>query len=180
MPNGRAVTRGEAAPGPPARGAVAATVHEPGWVDEVGLTGHAGLLARLVRLNMLVSAALDGLVEPFGLTVADYLVLGAIRRSPDGRGAPSRLCRVLGRTSGGMTLTLDRLAAAGLVRRAPDPSDRRRITVELTDVGDALSRRVNDRLHEWESALGLPEPVRADLNGALDGLLDAVTPGPSR
>jgi DNA-binding MarR family transcriptional regulator len=173
MSNGRAMTRGERTP---AR-AAGAPGSEPGWVDEVGLTGHAGLLARLVRLNMLVSAALDGLVEPCGLTVADYLVLGAIRRSPGGRGAPSRLCRVLGRTSGGMTLTLDRLATAGLVRRAPDPSDRRRITVELTAAGDTLSRQVNDRLHAWESALDLPEPLRAELNGALDTVLDAVTAG---
>jgi DNA-binding MarR family transcriptional regulator len=148
-------------------------VREPGWVDEVGLAGHAGLLARLVRLNMLVSAALEGLVEPFGLTMADYLVLGAIRRSPGGRGAPSRLCRVLGRTSGGMTLTLDRLAAAGLVHRAPDPSDRRRVIVELTDSGDALARQVNDRLHAWETDLRVPGE---DLRGALDGLIDAVTP----
>ncbi len=155
----------------------AATVREPGWVDEVGLTGQAGLLARLVRLNMLVSAALEGVVEPFGVTVADYLVLGAIRLSPGGRGAPSRLCRVLGRTSGGMTLTLDRLAAAGLLRRAPDPTDRRRVVVELTDTGDALSRRVNDRLHAWEAGLDLPERPRADLNDVLDALLYAVTPG---
>ncbi|WP_045875098.1 MarR family transcriptional regulator [Pseudofrankia sp. DC12] len=178
MPNGRAVARGAHTPGPPPR--PGATVSEPGWVDEVGLTGHAGLLARLVRLNMLVSAALDGLVEPYGVTVADYLVIGAIRRSPGGRGAPSRLCRVLGRTSGGMTLTLDRLVAAGLVLRAPDPSDRRRVTVELTPAGDALSRRVNDRLHAWESALGLPEPLRAELNGALDTVLEAVAPGADR
>ncbi|OHV45360.1 MarR family transcriptional regulator [Pseudofrankia sp. BMG5.36] len=149
---------------------------EPSWVDEVGLTGGAGLLARLVRLNMLVSTALDGLVEPFGLTVADYLVLGTIRHAPGGRGAPSRLCRVLGRTSGGMTLTLDRLAAAGLVRRAPDPTDRRRVIVELTDVGDALSRRVNDRLHEWENTLPLPADLRAGLHDTVDTLIDAVTP----
>ncbi|WP_274535038.1 MarR family winged helix-turn-helix transcriptional regulator [Pseudofrankia sp. EUN1h] len=149
---------------------------EPRWVDEVGLTGGAGLLARLVRLNMLVSTALEGLVEPFGLTVADYLVLGTIRHSPGGRGAPSRLCRVLGRTSGGMTLTLDRLAAAGLVHRAPDPTDRRRVVVRLTDVGDALSRGVNDRLHEWEDALSLPAGLRAELDHTLDTLIDAVTP----
>ncbi|WP_238438916.1 MarR family winged helix-turn-helix transcriptional regulator [Frankia nepalensis] len=160
---------------------VAAPAREPGWVDEVGLTGGAGLLARLVRLNMLVSAALDGLVEPFGLTVADYLVLGTIRHSPGGQGAPSRLCRLLGRTSGGMTLALDRLAAAGLVSRAPDPTDRRRIIVELTEAGDVLSRRVNDRLHEWEAELALPAAVRDDLHLTLDVLLDAVaTPGAGR
>lgn len=145
------------------------------WVADAGLTGEVGLLARIVRLNMLVTAILDELVEPFGVTLADYLVLGAVRRSPGGRGAPTRLCQVLGRTTGGMTLTLDRLAAAGLVRRAPDPTDRRRVVVELTDVGHALSLQVNVRLHEWEAELDLPAAARGEVDAGLDVLIDAMT-----
>src|SRR5262245_26757124 len=98
MPNGRAVTATSVTSAPGAPGGpdgpdgpggpeTVVPAGAPRWVDEIGLTGSAGLLARLVRLNMLVSAALDGLVEPFGLTVADYLVLGTIRHSPGGRGA---------------------------------------------------------------------------------------------
>ncbi|MBX6390832.1 MAG: MarR family transcriptional regulator [Frankia sp.] len=158
----------------PSTADAAATRLEPRWVDEVNLNGHAGLLARLVRLNMLVSSALDALVEPYGLTMADYLVLGTIRRSPGGRSAPTRLCRVLGRTTGGMTLTLDRLTAAGLTRRAPDPTDRRRVIVELTPAGEALAQRVNDRLHRWEADLTLPGLARDDLYATLDTIIDAV------
>jgi DNA-binding MarR family transcriptional regulator len=38
-------------------------------------------------------------------------------------------------SSGGMTKRLDRLAAAGLVERRPDPSDRRGTLVRLTARG---------------------------------------------
>jgi DNA-binding MarR family transcriptional regulator len=43
-----------------------------------------------------------------------------------------------------MTNRLDRLEAADLVRRLPDPSDRRAIQVELTDKGARV----------WEEAVG--------------------------
>ena len=63
--------------------------------------------------------------------MGDYLVLSTVRRSPGGRNAPTQLCRVLGRTTGGMTLTLDRLESNGFLRRLPDPDDRRRVIVAL-------------------------------------------------
>jgi DNA-binding MarR family transcriptional regulator len=55
-----------------------------------------------------------------------------------------------------MTLTLDRLQTAGWLRRSPDPTDRRRVVVELTADGRALAATVNDALHEWERRLDLP------------------------
>jgi DNA-binding MarR family transcriptional regulator len=38
-------------------------------------------------------------------------------------------------SSGAMTNRLDRLETAGLVRRLPDPADRRGVVVELTEKG---------------------------------------------
>ena len=98
---------------------------------------HDGLLGRIVRLNLAVTTVLESLTEQAGISLSDYLVLGVIRRSPGGRGAPTAICEVLGRTTGGMTLTLDRLASAGWVTRTTDPSDRRRVVVQLTDEGSA-------------------------------------------
>jgi DNA-binding MarR family transcriptional regulator len=46
-------------------------------------------------------------------------------------------------SSGAMTNRLDRLEQAGLVKRIPDPNDRRGVLVELTDKGE----------HTWEEAL---------------------------
>jgi DNA-binding MarR family transcriptional regulator len=43
-------------------------------------------------------------------------------------------------SSGAMTNRLDRLEQAGLVRRLPDPDDRRSVVVELTDHGREIYR----------------------------------------
>ena len=121
------------------------------------------LLGHVVRLEILVGQVLDRIATAHGLSAADYLVLGVIRRSPGHRSAPTAICDLLGRTTGGMSLTLDRLERAGWVRRLPDPSDRRRVVVEATDAGLSLASSVNDDLHAWESALGVDPPERVAL-----------------
>ncbi len=115
-----------------------------------------GLLGGIVRLNLAVTRVLEEITGRHGLPMADYLVLGVIRRAPGGRSAPTAIAEVLGRTTGGMTLTLDRLVAAGWVVRSPDPADGRRVVVELTDVGRHLALEVNADLHRWERGLPLP------------------------
>ena len=135
-----------------------------------------GLLGHVVRLNVAVDRVLDEITGASGISVADYLVLGVIRRSPEHRSAPTAICDVLGRTTGGMSLTLDRLESAGLVRRLPDPGDRRRIVVEATAEGLALAKRVNADLHAWEDSLGVSGQDRRVLAEALarfTALIDA-------
>ena len=115
-----------------------------------------GLLGAIVRLNLAVTHDLDRITGDAGITLADYLVLGVVRGAPAHRSSPTAICDVLGRTTGGMSLTLDRLEDNGWVRRSPDPDDRRRVVVELTPVGLKLATAVNARLHEWEASLDLP------------------------
>ena len=81
-----------------------------------------GLLGHVVRLNVAVDRVLAEITGASGISVADYLVLGVVRRAPQHRSAPTAICELLGRTTGGMTLTIDRLVKRGLVRRLPDPS----------------------------------------------------------
>ena len=118
-----------------------------------------GLLGGIVRLNLAVTQVLDEITGVAGITLADYLVLGVIRGAPGHRSAPTAICEVLGRTTGGMSLTLDRLQSAGWVRRSPDPLDGRRVVVELTEAGLELATSVNAALHEWERSLDLPGPA---------------------
>ena len=144
------------------------------------LEGTDGLLGHVVRLNVAVDRVLTEIVGASSISVADYLVLGVIRRSPDYRSAPTAICEVLGRTTGGMSLTLDRLESAGLVRRLPDPGDRRRVVVEATELGVDLAKQVNADLHAWEESLGLSDAQREDLARAIGRLTDAIDGAPDR
>ncbi len=66
-------------------------------------------------------------------------VLSALRvTGPPGRLSPGRLLKVLMLSSAGITSRLDRLERRGLVRRVPDPDDRRGVLVELTGTGEEL------------------------------------------
>jgi DNA-binding MarR family transcriptional regulator len=49
-------------------------------------------------------------------------------------------------TTGAMTSRLDRLERAGLIRRTPDPADRRGVLVHLTPRGSKVARRALQEL----------------------------------
>jgi DNA-binding MarR family transcriptional regulator len=142
-------------------------------------SGTDGLLGHLVRLNVVVDRVLGEVVGCAGMSVADYLVLGVVRRSPGHRNAPTAICALLGRTTGGMSLTLDRLEAAGLVRRLPDPDDRRRIVIEATEAGLELAQRVNLDLHAWEDSLAMSENERASIIEGLGRLTERINAVPT-
>jgi DNA-binding MarR family transcriptional regulator len=128
------------------------------WVSELDLAD-AGLMARVLRLNLLVSRLLERITSSMGVAPADYLVLGVLRQSPRHRSSPTRICELLGRSTGGMSLTIDRLEAAGWLTRSPDPDDRRRVIVALSPAGLTISTQINQALHRWEDDLDL-EPFR--------------------
>jgi DNA-binding MarR family transcriptional regulator len=151
-----------------------------GLRDALALPPELSLLSPLTRLTLLVDTQLERIALDRGIAYADYLVLGVVRRSPGGRGRPTDMCAVLGRTTGGMTLTLDRLAAAGWLLRTPDQQDRRRVVVSLTDKGLRLAEAVNADLHEWEKSLPLPAAARAEAGAVLMLLVDAVEENEAR
>jgi DNA-binding MarR family transcriptional regulator len=149
-------------------------VSAAGLRNELALPPELSLLSPLTRLTLLVDSELNRIAGAQGIAFADYLVLGVIRRSAGGLGRPTDMCAVLGRTTGGMTLTLDRLAAAGWVLRAPDAQDRRRIVVSLTPEGQRLAEAVNADLHTWEQSLPLLASDRSNAGASLTLLVDAV------
>lgn len=73
-----------------------------------------------------------------GLTVYDTLVLTTLSDEPAGAPAAT-IARAFGVTSGRLTGTIDRLEAAGLAQRRPNPHDRRSVCVVLTEAGRALA-----------------------------------------
>ena len=95
-----------------------------------------GILGRISRIAALVDQAMDRVLEPHGLTGGDFVVLAALRRSGTPyQLTPTALSRSMMVSSGGTTKRLDRLEARGLIRRDPDPTDRRGTLVTLTNAG---------------------------------------------
>ena len=143
------------------------------------LPGTDGLLGQVVRLNVAVDRVLNAIVGAPGSawpTTSCWAWSGARRTTAARR---PRSAAVLGRTTGGMSLTLDRLQAAGLVRRLPDPADRRRVVVEATDEGVALARRVNAELHRWEGSLAAEDGERDELAATLARLTELIEQVPA-
>lgn len=105
-------------------------------------------------------------VQRFGLSIADFDVLNTLRRVGDRRGSkPTELARSSMITTGAMTSRLDRLEQAGLIRRTPDPDDRRGVLVCLTGQGSKLAR---DALHALIAAnQAFLEPLDAQQRDAI-------------
>ena len=125
------------------------------------------VLSRISRLARHLDRERRSAFAAHGLESWEFDVLAALRR----QGAPyelspGALLRATLVTSGTMTNRIDRLEQAGLVRRRPDPQDKRGVLVRLTAAGRA---RVDCRP-------GRPADERAD---ALHPTRPAATPWPA-
>ncbi|MBM3679697.1 MAG: MarR family transcriptional regulator [Actinobacteria bacterium] len=100
-----------------------------------------GVVDRLFSLRRHLQRSMDATLAGLGLTWEDFKVLSTLGISPSRRRSAGELARKLEITSGSMTNRIDRLEAAGLVRRVPNPDDRRGVLVELTSEGLAAWQR---------------------------------------
>ncbi len=135
------------------------------------------LIGRVSRAAALLQREIDALFAEHGLTGGDFDVLAALRRpGPPYRLTPGALSRSTMVTTGGMTKRLDRLEARGLIRREPDPSDRRGRRISLTAEGLALVDQVVEAHFRNEARLlaGLRPAKRAQLVALLRELLLAL------
>jgi DNA-binding MarR family transcriptional regulator len=96
------------------------------------LTAHAHVTRRISR--DLAEAGLPDL--------SWYDLLWALYRHPDRRLRVNELAREVVLSPTAMSRFVDRVEAAGYVRREPDPADRRALRIAITDDGVALLRRM--------------------------------------
>lgn len=138
-----------------------------------------GVIGRLNEASTLIARdRLAPVFARFGLQAGEFDVLATLRRS----GAPyaltpTELYEATMVTSGAMTARLDRLEKAGLTRRAPHPSDRRGVVVELTAKGrelidEALAAHV---ANEHEILAGLTREDRETLAKLLEKLIGSLS-----
>ena len=117
--------------------------HIDRFLEELASLGHPdidleveGIVDRVGGINRRIKKGMEVTLAEHGLTHPDWQVLTTLRlHRSDHRSSPGDLAADLELSSGAMTSRLDRLEQSGLVRRLPDPGDRRGIVVELTDKG---------------------------------------------
>ena len=106
------------------------------------------------------TAAYKPLLEPFGLTYPQYLVL-LVLWERDGV-TLKEVGQRLQLDAGTLTPLLKRLEAGGYLRRQRDPANERQLRLELTKAGRSLRQRIGEARAQIVCALGgSEEPIQA-------------------
>ncbi|WP_217207231.1 MarR family winged helix-turn-helix transcriptional regulator [Streptomyces sp. AC550_RSS872] len=117
------------------------------------------VFGRIFRLSRTMSDRMEKAYAPYGISRGEFDVLATLRRTGAPHTlSPRQLSATLMLTTGGMTGRLDKLERAGLLRRSPDPHDRRGLQVTLTEKG----------LHLIDEAVGAGLATQAEALSALD------------
>ncbi|MZF84000.1 MarR family transcriptional regulator [Streptomyces sp. SID5643] len=137
------------------------------------------VFGRINRLSHAIGEQVGRAYVKFGISRGEFDVLATLRRSGEPYTlSPRQLSATLMLTTGGMTGRLDKLERAGLLRRSPDPHDRRGLQVTLTDEGLAVvDEAVGAGLAVQTEALSALGAERA---GQLAGLLRDLLAGTDR
>ncbi len=95
-----------------------------------------GIIRLVNRVRVEMIDALDRELSKFDISAPQLIVLAYVAgKEADSAAA---LCKSISYDPGAMTRMIDRLEEKGLVRRTPNPEDRRATNLELTAAGRAL------------------------------------------
>ena len=133
---------------------------ETAWLQEIPNLDLEveGIVDRIGGLSRRFKRSLNAVIAEHGLTYEEWDVLGALRQAgPPFRRSAGDLAKRTELSSGAMTNRLDRLEKAALVKRLPDPDDRRGVLVELTKAGEK----------KWRESAGVEAAFEALIGAAL-------------
>lgn len=133
-----------------------------------------GIFGRIWRLSTTLIGDAEGWLAPIGLTFESFSVIVTLRRcGPPYELNPTALYRESLLSSGAITNRIDRVEREGLVKRRPDPNDRRGTIVQLTAKGRKLADRAIKVHFEalTETLSGLDRAEREQLAALLSKLL---------
>jgi DNA-binding MarR family transcriptional regulator len=138
------------------------------WEQRFGPASAMRAATSVFRVQQILLARFDEVLRPHELTFARYEVLVLLTFSRSGelplKVIGSRL--MVHPTS--VTNAIDRLVAAGYVRRRPNPDDGRGVLAGITDAGRAVVTAATAALTDLDFGLGdLPEAEREALFGIL-------------
>ena len=120
-----------------------------------------------IRAGQRATDAVDEAVtELFGVNRTDARCMDILEQH--GRMTAGQLASLSGLSTGAVTAVVDRLERAGYARRVPDPSDRRRVLVELTERAQKLSWELMGRPIRDAAVLAWEEYSDAELELLLE------------
>jgi DNA-binding MarR family transcriptional regulator len=119
------------------------------------------VIGRIVRMEYFITRRVLQDLARHGINVGEFDVLAALRRCGEPyQLSPNQLQNMVLISSGALTNRINRLEMAGLVRRTPDPTDRRGVIVTLTARGLEV---IEDAAgHHLAAEAELLEPLDAD------------------
>ena len=132
----------------------------PVWKNELPELdlGTEGIVERIQKINKHISRQLDETLAEFSLDHGEWAVLMALRRTGKPyRLSPGVIARYMNMSAAAITNRLNHLEERGLIRRLPEPTDRRGVQVELTDAGRQA----------WEDSVGAQARKEALIASAL-------------
>jgi len=140
----------------------------------------ASIMMTLARLSRQVQENYQSDLRTLRTNYSEYAALHAlVMAGPPYSMSPSKLNAFVGLSSGGITKTVDRLAADGLIERSPDPNDGRGVLVSLTERGRQKAERIFEAgLGHYSTILSHLSPDQChQIAASLEILLDAFEGG---
>ena len=101
----------------------------------------------IMRAHQILIAHLDAMLRPFGITFSRYEALVLLSHSKNGALPLSKIGERLQVHATSVTNVIDRLEAAGLVRRSPNPFDGRGTLAVITREGRGVARKASEAFH---------------------------------
>jgi len=124
----------------------------------------------LPRVGDALALCQDLIFSKYGITTEQWRVLACIKSR--GASRPSDLALILERSPNSLSMLVDRMVKAGLVRRTRDRKDRRTVFVSMTDKGkEAVEPAV---IAGWEFMHRLLSPLSYDDQSALASILETI------
>lgn len=134
-------------------------------------------LARLINfVSKGLANAANAALKRHGLNHAAYAVLVMLYGSADFTLTPSQLVEATHEKSANITRICDELLQSGLITRAADVADRRRVQVSLTCAGQGvISRVLPDMVRMTQASFSHLSPSeRAQINQLLRSVIDGL------
>jgi DNA-binding MarR family transcriptional regulator len=129
------------------------------WPDEQpSVYASMRAVTSIMRAHQILIAELDAMLRPFGITFSRYEALVLLVHSKNGSLPLSKIGERLQVHATSVTNVIDRLEAAGLVRREPNPRDGRGTLAVITDDGRKVADKATAEFNAARFAISAVPP----------------------